>query len=247
MGRSASLFLFAICACAQSSPTAEQILDRYVEATGGKAAYEKLRSEVSSGVMDMKAQGIKGRMTGYRNSANSSYSVVEVDGVGKIEEGVANGVVWEKSPLAGPRVKTGEERAFALREAMLAKDLKWRDVYGKVDLTGEDTVEGAACYRVTMTPKDGGRPETRFYDKQTGLLKKVSLIAATQMGDLPVETLMYDYKEFGGVKMVTRTVTKMAGQEMTVTLSSVEFNKEIPASRFAMPAEVKALVDKQKN
>lgn len=245
MRRSVSLVFAVVCAFAQSTPTAEQVLDRYVEVTGGKAAHEKLRTEISVGTMEMKAQGIKGKMTGYRNSSNSNYSVVEVEGVGKIESGISNGIVWEKSALAGPRVKSGEEKALAEREAMLAKDLKWRDVY-KAELAGEDTVDGAACYKIVLTPKDGGRPETRFYDKQTGLLTKATLVAATQMGDLPVETLAYDYKEFGGLKVPTRVVTKLAGQEMTVTISTVDLNKEIPASRFDLPPDIKALVDKQK-
>lgn len=230
---------------AQNLPTVDQVLNRYLEATGGRTAYEKVKSETSVGTMEMKAQGIKGRMAGYRRAPNLSYSIVEIDGVGKIEEGVSNGVVWEMSPLAGPRVKSGEEGAFAKREATVNKDLNWRDVYAKAEVTGEETIDGVACYRVVLTPKEDGRPETRYYDKQTGLMKRMLVVAATQMGDLPVETTVSAYKQFGELKAATRIVTKMASQEMVVTISSVEFNKEIPASRFEPPADIKAILAKQ--
>lgn len=241
MRKSASLAFLTISAFAQNTPTAESILDRYVEVTGSKAAYEKVKSEISTGTMEIKAQGVKGRMSVYRKAPGLSYSVIEIDGVGKIEEGVANGIVWEKSPLAGPRIKQGEEKALSVRDALLSKDLRWRDLFSKVEVSGEETIDSIPHHRVVVTPKDGGRPETRFYDQKTGLLRRMTLIAATQMGDVPVETNYFDYKEYGGIKGPGRVVTKLAGQEMTVTVTSVIVNQEIPASRFELPPDIKAL------
>lgn len=244
MRKSASLALLTISAFAQQKPTAEQILDRYVDATGTKAAYEKIKSEISTGTMEMKAQGVKGRMTVYRKAPGMSYSAIEIDGVGKIEEGVANGIVWEKSPLAGPRIKQGEEKALSERDAILSKDSRWRELFSKVELTGEENIDSAPHYRVVVTPNNGGRPETRFYDPKTGLLRRMTLVAATQMGDVPVETNYFDYKEYGGIKGPARVITRLAGQEMTVTVNSVVVNQDIPASRFELPADIKALAGK---
>ncbi len=244
MRKSASLALLTISAFAQNTPTAESILDRYVEVTGSKAAYERVKSEISSGTMEIKAQGVKGRMTVYRKAPGLSYSAIEIDGVGKIEEGVGHGIVWEKSPLAGPRIKQGEEKALSVRDAVLSKDVRWRDLFSKVEVTGEETIDSIPHYRVVVTPKDGGRPETRFYDQKTGLLRRMTLIAATQMGDVPVETNYFDYKELGGIKGAGRVVTRLAGQEMTVTVNSVIVNQDIPASRFELPPDIKALAAK---
>jgi hypothetical protein len=231
---------------AADTPTAEAIMDRYVEVTGGKQAYEGLKTEMTTGVMEMKAQGIKGKMSGFRNAQNFSYNVVEIDGVGKIEEGFHEGIAWEKSAMGGPRVKTGEEKAFYMREAILARDARWRDVYSKAELSSEETIDGVVCFKLILTPKEGSRTETQFFEKATGFRKRISMVMSTQMGDLPVESTLSDYKDFGGFKAPSKVSTKMAGQELSVTISTMEFNKEIPASRFVPPADVKAIAAKVK-
>ncbi len=229
---------------AESLPTAEQILDRYIEVTGGKAAHEKIRTEIMRATTEVKAQGISGPTETYRDGTNY-YLVMEVPGAGKVEYGAYKGIIWENSALMGPRIKTGAEKAFYEREAVLEKDLRWRDVYAKAELAGELVDDGVASYKVILTPKDGGKPETRFYDKATGLLRKIQQVAPSPMGEIPAEQILMDYKDFGGVKVPTRSITKMASAEMSVTVTSLEFNRPIPASKFVPPKEILALAEKQ--
>ncbi len=245
MRKSLCLSIAAAALAWAQSPTGEQIVDRYVEVTGGRSSYEKVRTETVTGVMEMKAQGIKGRTTGYKNERGESYNAVEIDGVGTIEEGFSGGVAWEKSAMSGPRIKSGEEKAFFAREAAVGKDVRWRDFFAKAELQGEETIGGVACYKVAMTPKDGSRGEVRFYEKESGLLRRVSMVMATHMGDLPVESQFGGYKEFGGIRIPTTILTKMAGQEISLSILNVEHNKDLPAERLVPPADVRALAEKQ--
>ncbi len=240
-----SLVWAATFCLAQDLPPADKILDRFIEASGGSATYEKITSETVTGVMEMKAQGIKGRMVGYKNQNDQTYSALEIDGVGKIEEGYFNGIAWEKSPLAGPRVKSGEEKAFYAREAKLTKDLRWRDTYSTAETKGDAQIDGVDCWIVELKPRDGGRPETRWYDKSTGLLKRTKITMATQMGDLPVQSTFASYQQFDGLTVPTRITTNMAGQEVSMTIQSVAYNKPVEAKLFVPPPDVRALADKQ--
>jgi hypothetical protein len=241
MRRSLSAALvFASLATAQKAPSAEQILDRYIEVTGGRAAHEKVRSEVMKAVTEVKAQGISGPTESYRDGKNY-YMWMEIQGAGKIEYGSFNGIVWENSAIMGPRIKTGEEKAFYEREALLDKDLNWRDIYRSAVLDGEETVDGKACYKIVLIPKDSDKPETRCYEKTSGLLMKSVVITPSPMGDIPAEQRFFDYKDVSGVKVPHRNVTKMGAAEMTVTITGIEFNKPIPASRFQPPAEILTL------
>ncbi|HTR24310.1 MAG TPA: hypothetical protein VMI10_10020, partial [Terriglobales bacterium] len=45
---------------AAALPTADQILDRYVKAIGGREAWKKLTSRVSSGTIDVPAMNLSG-------------------------------------------------------------------------------------------------------------------------------------------------------------------------------------------
>ena len=236
---------FSLVAClvlyaADPLPKGETILDKYIEVTGGKAAYEKKRSEISSAVMEFVGKGVKANMTTYHAEPNKSYSVVEIEGIGKIEEGSDGSVVWERSALKGPRVKTGEERAVTLRAASIHHDSRWRDFFVKVECTGVEPIDGHVCYRVVLTPKDG-QPETRYYDKKSFLLVRTNIIMKNDMGEIPAEIMVSDYRTVDGVMVPFLVKQKVIGQEFTITLQSVKTNVEIPKDRFAVPDDVKAL------
>src|SRR5882724_3473202 len=107
-------------------PKAESILDRYIEVTGGKAIYEMRKSEVTVAKLEMAAQGIKGTLTVFAMAPDKVYTTMELEGVGKIESGVANGVSWEKSFMQGPRIREGAEKVDSLRDATFNAPLHWR-------------------------------------------------------------------------------------------------------------------------
>src|SRR6266851_9757578 len=98
MTRTCSIALsFVAClllSAADPLPKGEAILDKYIEVTGGKAAYEKKRTEVSSAVMEFVGKGVRANMTSYHAEPNRSYMVVEIEGIGKMEEGTDGSVVW---------------------------------------------------------------------------------------------------------------------------------------------------------
>jgi hypothetical protein len=224
-------------------PKADTILDRYVEVTGGKAAYEKRTNDIEYGTLEFKAQGLKGSVTRYSAAPAQEYLVMEIEGVGKLETGMDNGVVWEKNVMLGARVKSGAERAQSLRSGAFNSPILWREQYQKAETTGTETVDGEVCYKVVLTPKEGN-PETMYFQKKSGLAVKATMVAVSQMGDLPFEVTSSDYKVFGGVSIPTKITQKAGGQEFSITINDVKTNQPIPADRFEPPAEIKALISK---
>jgi hypothetical protein len=244
--RTAIAFLLALpaaWAADEALPKAETILDRYVEVTGGKAAYEKHKTELGTGTMTFTAQGLKGSITRFAAAPNQTYMAIELEGIGKIEQGSSGGVVWEKNPMTGPRIKSGEEKVQDLREATYNQPVRWREVFVKAETVGRETVEGEDCYKVVLTPKEG-KPETSYYSKKSGLVVKSETTAVTQMGEMNVEMVVSAYKEFDGVKVPTRMVQRVAGQEFVIAIDNLKYNESLPADRFEPPAEIKALLSK---
>lgn len=238
----------AVCAAQQAGapaalPQAETILDRYIEVTGGKAAYEKRANEITTGTFEMTAQGIKGAVTMYSAPPDKTYREIVLDGIGKVESGTIGGVAWEKNPMLGPRLLSGDEKAQTLREAAFNGTLDWRSLYQKAETTGVETIDGEECYKVVLTPAQG-KPLTVYYQKKSGLAVKQSMIASSQMGEVPAEAIVSGYKDFDGVLAPTKVVTKLAGQDFTITTDTVKTNQDIPADKFDPPAEIKALLKK---
>jgi hypothetical protein len=221
-------------------PSAESIMDRYVEVTGGREAYESRTSEVAHGKMEIAEAGLSGELTSYAKPG-LQYVVIELAGVGKIEQGVKNDIAWENSILQGPRIKTGDERQATLRDATFNAPIHWREIYPTVETVGIEPINGEDAYRVLQTPAEGNAVTT-YYSVKTGLALKSSMTLASQMGNIPVEVTVLEYKEFEGVLYPARLNQNAAGQNINITIESVEINADIPDERFNLPEAVQALM-----
>lgn len=227
---------------ADDLPKADAILDKFVEATGGKAAYEKVHTQVASGSMDI--NGMKGTMTLYKAEPNKVYTEIELQGIGEMQDGFNGAVAWSNSAMQGPHIKEGDEKSQAQLMAHFNSELNWRDDYSKVETAGAETVEGKDCYKVVLTPK-AGKPITHYYDKTTGLLVKTVMSAASPMGEVDVASVMDDYHKDGDILSPHKLTNSVGPMQFSVTIDKVQYNTEIPASRFDLPDEIKALVNKK--
>jgi len=247
--RSMAIWLAAVPAllCAQEAlPKAEEILDRYVAVTGGREAYQKRRTEVRTARLEVAGRDVAFTVTTYRALPGKAYTITEIPGVGKVEEGTDGEVAWSLSEARGPVVKAGFERDMALYGATLDVDLRWREFLTSAKTAGVEEMDGRPCYKVLLGWGESNEL-TRFYDKETGLLTKGLMRVKLPQGQFTMETSFQDYRSAGGIVQPHKTTTKLPGQEMVGTLQSVEVNVEVDPSRFALPEPVKALLAKQKS
>jgi hypothetical protein len=224
-------------------PKAEEILDKFVEATGGKAVYEKIHNEKATGTFEFVGKGVKGTMTSYRAQPNKMYTRVELENIGAIEDGTDGQTAWTLSAIQGPHIKQGEERAVSLRQATLRSPLEWRKLYKSAETAAVEDVNGQACYKVVLTPNEG-KPETQYYDKKSNLLVKMSMTVVSQMGEIPTETTISDYRAQDGLLSPRKSHHSALGQEFEITINQIEYNVDLPKDRFDLPAEIKALAAK---
>src|SRR5438876_6585225 len=64
-------------ALAQDLPKADDIMEKYITATGGKEARLKIKNRVSKGTVEL--AGIKGKITIYQAEPNLMYTVMEME------------------------------------------------------------------------------------------------------------------------------------------------------------------------
>lgn len=222
-------------AAGSALPSAESILDRYVEVTGGAAAYKSRNSEVVSGTFTIVAAGLTGQLQAFVKPGRHRLTI-ELPGVGRIESGVKDGVAWASDPFAGPRIGEGFQAELAVASARPGSAAYWREVYPKVEVTGIADVNGQSAYRVVQTLAKGGAL-TGFYGVDSGLLLKQGFTA-----EVPVEQFLEEYKEVEGILTPTRMVQMAAGQRIVMTFTSFEANVEIPDEQFDLPEAVQALL-----
>ncbi len=216
-------------------PSAESILDRYVEVTGGAAAYKSRTSEVASGTFAIVAAGLTGQLQGFLKPG-MHHLIIELPGVGRIESGVKDGVAWASDPFAGPRILEGFQAELTIASARPGAAAHWREQYSAVETTGIEDVNGESAYRVVHSLAKGGSVRG-FYSVDSGRLLKLAFTA-----EVPVEQFLEEYKEVEGILTPTRVVQMAAGQRIVMTFTSLEANVEIPAERFDPPESVQALL-----
>lgn len=226
-------------------PSADKILDRYVEALGGVKAFDKIHSSLAKASLEIPAMGVKINVTVYAARPDKFYSIAESPMIGKIERGTDGKIFWEKSTMGGSRILEGEELEEALKDARFEGLVYWRTTYDSVAVSGIDTVAGNPAYEVVLKARNS-RPRRYFFDSSSGLLVKTVSTAKTQMGDIDVVSYISDYRKVGNVLQSHRTKMSIMGQERIVTVSSIEQNVPIPDSIFAIPPDIAELMKAQK-
>jgi outer membrane lipoprotein-sorting protein len=235
-----------LVAAQDALPTGETIMDRYIAVIGGREAHERVKTEVRTTSMELKGRDVKFAVTVYRARPDKMYTITEIPGAGKVEEGVDGEVAWSLTAARGPALKEGVEREFSVYGSRLDSEMNWRKWFPKAEVVEVEEFEGRACYKLLLADPNGEQ-HTRFFDKETGFFVRMLLEVKLPQGKFPMDMRFYDYRETGGVWQAHRTVRVMPGQEIESRIEKIEINVEIDPARFAMPDAVKALVEKQKS
>ncbi len=222
-------------------PVAEDVLDKAIDALGGKTAMEKHHNRVSKGTLAIPAANQKGTLTSYEASPNKYYQVVELQGA-KVESGTDGDVYWLLAPQ-GPRIFEGEDRALKVCDSRFNAPLYWRSLYKTAECTGVEDVDGHPCFKVVLTP-ELGPAQTFYYDCQTYVARRMDIILKRPQGPAPTEVRFDDHKKVDGVLIPHKITQKTLGVEQILSLDTIEVNVELPADRFAVPEPVKALLAK---
>lgn len=243
-GAALALVCSARGAQAQQLPPAKQIVDRYVEAVGGRGAMQRQNFRHVVAEMSMPAMGMTMTMD-LKFARPNKYSMkMEMPGMGSISGGYNGQVGWAINPMTGPQIVSGKELAQLQRSADMDATVDVAKLYPTMETVEQSTAQGRPCYRVRLVSVDA---DTAFacFDVASGLMSSMQSKQASAMGEAEANVSFEDYKDFGGIKMPTRTVTSTMGQEMVLTIKSVT-NEPIADSEFALPAEIQALAAQPK-
>jgi hypothetical protein len=224
-------------------PTGDAVLAKYVDATGGVAAYDAIRNRVTQARIEILGAGVVLSVTLYAAAPANLYTVVESEATGRLESGVSDGVAWENSAMRGAIVKDGIELDDARRDAIFDRIAHWKEHLKSAECVGPTDVNGKPAYRVVATPKTG-TPQTLYFDKDSGLLVRTETTVNSPAGAVPVVAEPGDFRKVDGIMLAFTSRMKVMGQERVVTIEKVEHNVALPADRFALPAEIKALIKK---
>jgi len=227
---------------ASEHPSAESILKRSIEVTGGEKLHRDVKSRVTTGKLEMAAMGVEGKLTLHQQAPNRVATVVSLGGLGEQRQ-VFNGEIgWEISSMAGPRLLTDQEVAMLRIQGDFDAAISPTKHFESMKTTGRTEFAGEAAYEVTLKIKDG--PEMRqYFSVESGRLIGSLSTMPTQMGDIETRTTMSDYRKVDGFTIPHRIQMELPAMGMTqvVTIERIEHDVEIDPSIFAIPQDIERL------
>lgn len=222
-------------------PKAEDVLEAFVTATGGREAYEKLTSTlmVWEGELKVPNAAITIQMTMKGAAPNLMSRHMTMKGTPQpMEEstGFDGKNAWKSGAMTGePTVLEGAELAEFRRESTFSQEIHWKTLYKEVRTKEVKKVNGRDCAIVELIPEEG-KPVVNAYDLESKLLVRTEMVPAGQSGQK--STLSFsEWKDVGGVKFPH--ALKIAAGMMPISLKATKLEVNVPfkAEDFAMPAK----------
>ena len=216
-------------------PTAEQVLDRYLEAMGGRAALQKLTSRVMTGTLSVPSMQLSGTVEIREKAPNRTLGKITINGAmyRQAFDGTAG---WTDDPANGLRDQTGMELAETRRESDFYHALDLHKLYSKFTLTGKEKVGEREAYVIEAAVSEGGQPEKLYFDAQSGLVLRESSQRHGPDGVSEFQQDYDDYREVDGVKLPFAIRQTNEGTLVIITVEEYHHNVPLDDGEFAKPA-----------
>lgn len=227
---------------AQALPPAAELVAKHVAAIGGKDALAKVTSMEQKGTMEIPTMGLNATVEGVMAAPHKMVSKQTIPGIGEIAGGYDGTTGWSMNPMQGPRVLSGAELEQAKEQADFVGNMTYAmDRYSSAETMGLVDYANEKAYKVKFVRKGSGRETITYFSQASGLAIGGEMTQDSEMGKMQLTSVSSEYKDFGGIKMATRTEVTMGPTKIITVIQDVKFNAA-PATAFELPAQVKALV-----
>ncbi len=216
------------------TPTVDQILEKYIAASGGRAAIEKVTSISAKGTIDIPDVGASGTIELTQKAPDKALTVVSLGAIGAQQDGFDGTIGWANDPQNGLRQKSGDELTEAKRAAIFGRELKMKTIYPTMSVKGHEPVAGKDAYIIEAKPADGP-VATLYFDAASGLMVRQIVTRSNPSGAIQVDVNFGDFRDVDGVKrpFVVHQQTSMF--TATITFTEIKQNVPIDDAVFKMP------------
>ena len=221
-----------------ATPSADDILNKYVAAIGGQAAIDKIKSRVMKGSV-ANANGMTGTYEIGQIAPDKGYESI-VTARGGMERAVNGATGWERNQQ-GVRDLTGQQLSDLKLSMQLFRNFKLKEQYTSLRLGRKDKIGEREVYVLTGTTPDKKR-ERLFFDAETGLLLRRISYNETMIGIIPEQTDFEDYREVEGVKLpflIRVSSVDVGNPIITRKFDEIKLNVPVDDSKFNKPAAAK--------
>lgn len=182
----------------ETLPTAAQLVDKYLQAVGGKTAGERFKTRVMKGSF-INWEGKASPIEIHLQSPGKVLVTVNNPQQGLVTQGFNGTTGWTKTPKEQREMRPNEVARF--RATQQAYDVvQIGEAAPSMKVIGREKVGDRDAY-VCVWPVDEKRTQKLYFDTQTGLLLRIITYTHTVLGPIPAQTDFEDYRDVDGVKV----------------------------------------------
>lgn len=226
-----SLFIstaYSLTATAQQKPSADEVINKYIKALGGKEALEKIKDISAESTISNNSASNKQI---WKYKIPDKRLVVINDGTGKI-------IYWQVIDGKQVAAKFGDspmptkpaDLQLELLNGQWIPELNLKKNNVKYSLEGTEAIKGKQAYKIVYTLANGTPLWTSYYDAQGGLL--VRTVYAYQDGPLTIDCS--DYRAINGIQIPYHFTDTGAALHAETQVSKYEFNTGLSDEEFVV-------------
>jgi hypothetical protein len=221
-------------------PDGRTVINRFIEAIGGRDAIMQQGGRHAKGTFAVPAQGLTGDLEIYAQPPNRLHVRIAIPGIGEILSGFDGTTAWSINPMMGPMVLDSLELRQTKQQADYYANLYPDSIITSLETVADTTFDDVPCYKVKVVTA-WGEDYYEFFAKDSGLQVGSVRTIASPMGSVESTTIVSDWRELDGLKAPFKQVQRAMGMEQRFTMDTVE-SMTVPDSIFALPPSIQALI-----
>jgi len=221
------------CAGTGDKPlTADGLFEKHMQASYGSKGVGAYPSVTQHGTLFIDDFGIEAPIVTKIMAPSNFVFETEVMGMA-MSQGCNETTCWSQQPGQGTADLEGEMKEGFRMQSDPQAFLHMDQYYDSLEVVPSDDPE-AKDYTVKAV-NSFGREHFYYFSKETGLLSGMTITTDSPMGVMTQETVMKDYKDFGGVMYPAAMEQSTPMAHIRITTDSVTY-EPLSKSDFVRPA-----------
>jgi len=214
-----------------AGPTADQLMDKYLQASGGAPAIEKVTTRVMKGTIDFGGMSLPIEI--YAKDPKKRISLTHMKDGDNIT--AFNGQEGWLGMTGHPmREMHGSDLDGAAIDADLHLAAHLKQMFSELQTHGTEKIGDAVTY-VVIGRRATKPPIELYFDQQSGLLVRLVRFGDTALGLMPTQIDFADYRDTNGMKVPYRWTLARPSGRFTIQVSEMQQNVPVDDARFVKP------------
>ncbi len=229
---------------AEGQPTADKIIDKYIQAVGGAQKVNALTSIAATGSsVFFGSFGGNGQVQFYAKVPDQRATIIvyqDAPGRGDSTRTYNGKEGWMRTPLSilGEYALSGNELAGARLDAQLVFPAQVRKALTNLRV-GVPTTANDIDVDVVQGDGPPGVVASLYFDSKSGLLVRMVRYAASPIGRISTQVDYSDYRDVGGIKFPYKWTFAWLDGKDTFEFRDVKMNVPIDAAKFGRQVQPK--------